>query len=570
MKTFLDNIPVAFPNNTLLEPKFSIRRSNENSEAAISFTGDLVFTNSDYDYIYNKLVTSVGAINKFIVLKFVDDCCNNKEYIFQIKPESLQWCNNSCEISANALEYSVDSAAYACINNTLIWDNWNGFQNKLHPRIAYCLEFRPSILQDAVIIVGALTAATSIFVFSILLIVQTIVNTINVVITAINKLGGNLSKITVNGSSGNMSLLTWAQDLQKTLARFIVGCNYDHPSPLVRDYTNNVCQKCGITFQSSILNDTNNDYFNLVYFSAQIRKGQSQGQYFGGLVNYIMRNKPIHNLKTFLDEVQQPFNARWDINNGILRFERRDFFKTQKPWLDLKTFDPKKIISVCYEWTKKPRNSYADISYSKDAMDWVGQEALERWSDIISWNPNKNTLQKGNFTRTFPFGAARFRGDGIDRDVLSDYKWMPFSIGKAIKDNEDVMLLNNGTAMLPKLLILRKGTDYMHALVENSYPTFVDPIDGYRETVYPNQPYNYPMWVREGQKNTLYQRFWEIENPNNASWSGYDVTVKIKWDCATLNSINIDGTILTDRGLADVETIDLDFETSTMIIKATL
>lgn len=590
MKAFLDGIPVAYPNSSLTEPKINIRRKDEEGKISIGFVGDLNFTGSDYTYIFNKLVTDPNAINNFIYLTLVDDCCNDKEYTFLIKPESLDWCEGECEIGATAVEYTPESEAYKCVDNTLIWDNWNGFETRQHPRIPYCLEFRPSLLQDAMLIFGVLTVSMSAIFYPFLLAFQTILNTINFVINlinslvgvindiidAVNALGGSLSNITGSignvafmADSGNMSVLNWAQDLSNTISEFVVGCNYDHPSPFVREYIRNVCDKCGIAFSSSILDESNpskpnSDYYLLTYFSAQIRKGQSSGDFFGGLVNYIQRNKPVYNGTNFLNELKQPFNAEWDIASSTLRFERRDFFQTLAPWFDVTTYDKTKVISVCYNWTRKPRYAYGNIGYQKDAMDWVGDEAIERWSDIIEFNSPPSVLQKGEMTRLFPFGAARFREDGLDRDVLSDYTWLPFGMGQAILDNEDVMIMNNGTAFLPKLLILQSGFDWQHALVKNDW--YVSGGSGTGA----NEQYNYPMWVDADRPGNLWDRFWYIENPRYSNWAGLDYTIKILWNCVNLNAININGTIMTAHGLAPVDSVELDFATTTMTLKGTV
>lgn len=569
MKIYIDAIEVQYPNKTLLEPSFSIRRSNSNSESSISFTGNLTFTGSDYTYLYDKLVADPNAITNHVILKFVDDCCGNKEYFFIIKSESLEWCENSCDIDATALEYSEDSAAYACIENTLIFDDHAGFySSKIHPVVPYCTELRPSWLQDAMLIVGLCTISMVSVLLPVFLIIQTIINTINAVIAVINALGGSVNYLEILGSNDDTALLDWADNTTDALGSLIAGCNYAHPSPYVRSYIDNVCSKCGIAWSSSILKESdpskpNRDYYRMVYLNAPVRKGMSAGDYFGGITNYINRNKPIHNLKSFLDEIKQVFNADWDIYQGTLRFERRDFFQNKTPWLDLTTYDPSKIKSVCYTWTKNPRPSYATFFYSKDAMDWVGSEAIDRWGATVEWNSPYSSLQKGEKKVMFPFGAARFRGDRIDRDVLDDYGWMPYGIGSAIINNAFVMIMNNGTAFLPKLLCLNDdgGSIPLHGIVR-----FGDSVSG----EHANSCFNYPLWVRPGQTGNLYDRFWQIEDPRNVGFAGFDFIATIEFDCETLKNVDIDGTVLLSTGLGYDLSIDINFETNTMVIKGTV
>lgn len=587
MKIFLDSNPVNYPTDSLLEPKFTIRRKNDEGEFSVSFTGDLDFTGADYDYLYAKLVAAPNAINNSVVLTFVDDCCSNKEYPFLIKPESLKWCVGKCELQATAVEYTPDAKAYACIENTLIWDNYNGFQNRAHPRVKYCLEYRPSLLQDLMIILGILTVSmigTLIPVIAIVLLVvgtinstitviNMIIGVINNVITAINTLPGisiptinqSMNTITIAGFDDPLEIFRWGLDLFEKVNGLISGCGFEHPSPLVRSYIDNVCNKCGVSFQSGILNEPspskpNHDYYNLVYFNAPIKAGRIDIPYFAKpLVPYIEDNKPIHNLKSFLDEVAQPFNAAWDISNSILRFERVDYFKNQIPWFDVTTYPTEMVISECYEWAKKRRPAYANIGYQRDAVDWCGSEANNLWSDIVEWNNPVNPIQKGEFTKLFNFSTARFRGDAIERDVLSNYRWAPFGIGQNIKENEDVMIMNSGTSFSPKLLIW-DGNDINHALIRR-----------YAISAYNTDQFNYPMWVDADRPGNLYDRFWQIENPRNASFSGYDFTISIVWNCETLNAVNINGNVLTSKGLSKtIVSVDLDFTTKTIIIRGTV
>jgi hypothetical protein len=572
MKVYIDGIEVINPQPTTLNPKITIRRKNEAGEEAVSFTGDLSFFGVDYDYIYNKLVLAPNAINDSIVLLLVDECCENKEYPFLIKPESLRWCENSCEISANAIEYTPNSLAYACVENTLIWDNWAGFQSFVHPKIKYCLEYRPSILQDFALIIGCMTLSMIGVFIPVLATIALVVGTINAVIGVVNSLGGSLNTIGgFNGSvSGQGTFMDWAFNQYNSFGKIVAGCGFEHPSPLVRDYITNVCGKCGIGFSSSILDETdptkpNNDYYNLVYFNAPIKHGRINIAYFAKpQVPYIDENKPIHNGKTFLDELVQPFNAGWDISNGVLRFERVDFFQSLTPWFDVTAYEKEKVISECYEWASKRRPAYAEIGYERDPIDWVGTEATRRFSEIIEWNSPVNPIQKGAFVKQFPYSTPRFRRDGIERDVLEDYKWLPFGIGTSIINNDESMIMNSGTSWLPKLLIWNNQNgpnDITDAVVKWQYPV----------TTGATRSYNFPMWVGQSYPGALYQRFWQIEDPRNASFSGFDFEISIIWDCQTKNSIDINGNVMTTRGLSKtIDFVELDFEKNIMTIKGTI
>lgn len=565
MKVYIDSNLVLNPTDSLLKPKFTIRRKNENGDFSVSFTGELNFIGDDYTYIYNKLVLGVGAINESVELRFVDDCCGNKEYLFVIKPESLKWCENSCELSANAVEFTIDSKAYTCLENTLIWDNYANFKTTTHPRMKYCLEFRPSLLQDIMLIVGLFTvfgATTILSMFATILlpaigIINSIVNFCN------STFSTSFNVITIGGFSDPIDIFNFVKNLFEDTNGLISGCGHEHPSPLVRSYLDNVCNKCGIPWNSSIFKESNaskpnNDYYNLVYFSAPIKSGRDGLPYFGKpLVPFIEDNQPIHNGKSFIDEIVQPFNARGVVSGGVLTIERRDFFVASAPWFDITSYDKDSIIKECFEWSKKRRPAYANFQYTRDAVDWCGAEANSRWSAIVEWNSPVNPIQKGEFTKLFPYSSARFREDGIERDVLSDYDWMPYGIGQSIRDNDKAMIMNSGTSFVPKLLIW-DGQDIFKGMVRRNWSP---------PGVASNEAVNYPMWVDETKPGNLYDRFWSIEDPRNTTFSGFDFSIEITWDCVTLNAINIDGTIMTSRGISkEIYSIGLDFTTNTMTI----
>lgn len=57
----------------------------------------------------------------------------------------------------------------------------------------------------------------------------------------------------------------------------------------------------------------------------------------------------------------------------------------------------------------KTRYSYANLRYQKDGINWIGGEAIDRWSDYVEWNPQSSysNLQKGVYGSLMPFAACR-------------------------------------------------------------------------------------------------------------------------------------------------------------------
>lgn len=577
MKVYLDGILVNYLTDDLKKPSFTFQKQSETGDKVFSFTGELHFTGADYDYLYDKFVTSGTSLTNKVVLKFVDDCCSqNKVYEFYITRESLIWCEDSCDLTASALEKSLANDQYTCLKNTMIWDDFAGFKSKKHPRFSYCNELRPNWLHDAMLILilatgtsilalGPLLAGLALLVVSI----NAFITTINAIIDAVNTLPGiNINKLKKIDFDGNpaTNAFTELKNFLTQLFATAVGCGRKHPSPLVRDYINNVCAKCGITFKSSILNNPSNDYWNLCYVNAPINKGTIESD---TTTFWIEENRPILSGLQFLDQLKPVFNAEFEIVAGELIFERKDFFTPKTPWLDLTTLPAEKIKSICWKWSSKERYSYCSLYYQKDAVNWVGSEAVSRWGDIVEWNVPYSSQQKGELAPIFNFAACRFRDDGIDRDVLTFYENFP-TINTLIKRYKNSMIMNSHTSYLPMLLIW-DGQSVDNAYCNKFTNIYYPPLAG---IVGANQYYNFPMWFKEGYPGNLYDRFHAINDPRTSSYLGFDFTAEIKYDCDMLNNIDIDGVIKTSKGYSNNENgttkIHIDYKTQILTINGTV
>jgi len=559
MIAYIDNIEVKLPDARLKNPSFVQRRQDETGEKAFSFTGDIDFYGEDYDYLYAKLVSDPNAIKNEVVLKFVNDCCGTpQEYEFTITHESLKWCEGECKLTAAAIERSLTEKKMTCLKNTLIYDDYAGFKSKQHPRIAYCNELRPNWMHDVMILL-ALATATSLHVWIPLIAsLVGIFNLINVVINWMNSnLGTSFGGVTLNGQTsigiGDI------QNYWNLLLSSIVGCGRKHPSPLVRDYANNVCTKCGLTFKSSIYTNPSSDYFNTVYFNAPVDKGTLATD---NTTYWLDDNKPLRNGKQFFDEIKLPFNAEWRIVGNDLILERRDYFVPKTPFIDLTTSTL--VRSVCWSWSRKTRYSYASFYYQKDGINWVGSEAVTRWGDTVEWNSPYSDLQKGEYLPLIPFAAARFRDDGIDRDVLSAYKNFPL-IGPIIQQYDGAMLMNSHHCFTPMLLIW-DGNSVSNAKVSGSNNYYAGfPGVGL------NQFFNYPMWFNANFPNNLYDRFWAIEDPRTSSFKGKDFEAEFALTCELLDALDIEGQIITSEGISQkINQISINFATNTVVITGTV
>lgn len=577
MKVYLDNIPVYNLTDGLKKPSFTYRKQDETGDNAFSFTGELTFTGKDYDYLYAQLVTSANALENKVVLKFVNDCCSTPQIReFFINHESLIWCENSCDITAAAIEKSLSNDQYTCLKNTLIWDDRFGFKSKQHPRMSYCNELRPNWMGDLMIIITLALYTAFLTMGPVLALIALIIDGINLIININNDIIGALNSLLPSGSEidlvdpidldGDPSTTTFQQfsDWIDSLLALGVGCGRKHPSPLVRDYAENVCKVCGISFVSSILNNPANEYFWLVYINAPVHKGVPEAD---TTTFWVDENAPILSGLQFFDQLAIVFNAKFEISNNQLIFERKDFFVPKTPWLDLTTHPG--VIKVCWNWSHKNRYSYANLRYQKDAINTVGNEAVPRWGEIVEWNPQTSysPLQKGAYEPLIPFAACRFRDDGIDRDILTFYEDQP-TINTLILRYKDAIIMNQHTSYLPMLVIWDPASGVSNAFANKFTNIYFPSLVG---VVSANQYYNYPMWFKEGVAGNLLDRFHEIENPRTSGYQGFEFEAEVEFDCDLLTAQDIEGVVKTSRGDSKGNLIITEnHANNTLIIKGTV
>lgn len=537
------------------------------------FTNELTFLGGPggtgaFDYIKPILIDDPNGGNKSITIKMFDECCldeNGDPWLaFEgiIRGDSVDWCEGDCFCTGNAVEHTVETKKIDCLKSTTIFDNYAGFQSNNHPRMVYCDELRPNWLHHVVIILG-------IIVNIILLILTPIVAILSVIIQAIcaivNIVGGDCPDELADG------ILDDFQEFKELLNESIIGCGRVHPSPLVRNYINNVCNKCGIVWNSSILKNASSDYYNTVYMSAPMEKGTRDNT-----VKWIDENKPLLTGEGLLEQLTLPFNAEYHYVNGVLYFERKDFFYNRPIWVDYDTLKQEDRIEgkLCYQWRADEKSAFARFSYTPDPVDAVGNEAINFYSDIVEWNQPFNDLQKGQREVILPFGPTRWRKDGIDPDVLGNYEANPF-YGNLISQFNDAIILQKGVAFQPRLLIwdgknLGSQYNYVRKYTMPGYP------------MSPSQNYNFPYHFNEynvaantayppNQPNMgIYGRFYTIDHPKLFADKGKTFSMTFRFNCEELRNFDIFKNIQLPSAQGRINEVQINYSKRTMEITGDL
>ena len=512
-------------------------RENDKGRQGKKFTEELTFTGRAFELIKKELIDPLDGNARTLKFELYDDCCSDSKggayLLFEgvIKGDSVDWCYGDCSCTATA---SKDDEKIDCFESTLIHDNHKGFRQQEHPRIAYCLEMRPGVLHLVILLVG----------FAVMVIMYTLLPIVAIIGTII-RLVCKIPGVKCRDSLKN--------GLTKDYLRFIslltenlIGCGRKHPSPLIRDYIQNVCEKCGITsFKSSIYNDKTSDYFNTVYYFPQIDKGTRKES-----LKFDEDNAPVLTGTGLLDQLKPVHNAQYLFENDELLFERKDHFKQIfGQWLSYADLEKAGLINekLCFKWSGDEKPAYARFEYAKDAIDTVGSEASFIYNDIVEWNSPYSAAQRGEKRVQLEFAPARFRNDNIDNDILTKVDWLPFGFGATIRKYDNALITNNGTCFAPKLLIW-DGVSRKDSFVKKfngtyNYPFFFNEDNNVKGTV---QASNKP-------NCGLYPRFHEIDNPRTTNKRGWDWSFSFNYTCEHLKTFNINKSILLPDGLADAE-----------------
>jgi len=305
-----------------------------------TISSEFVLRGDAFSIVETELIEDPLGKNKSIpVVIYEENCCDTDILIFQgiLRGDMVNWCFGDCECKVTFIEQTEESLKIDCIKSTQVFDNWNGFQEQIHPRIVYCVEIRPGFAQYLTVIFGIILNIVLFALYPIISVLSAIIYFIESIIAGLNALGINVSWNTDFDGDSSTNLLEQFQGFIDTLNELLIGCGREHPSPLVRSYIQNVCDKCGLTFSSTIYNNPESQYYNAVYLSAPVEKGVRDED-----ILYIEENKPIKNLTGFLDDLNVLHNAKYRTIDNVLYFERHDFFNDGATYVSFEElFNPK-------------------------------------------------------------------------------------------------------------------------------------------------------------------------------------------------------------------------------------
>jgi hypothetical protein len=490
----------------------TITQNSDSGSVETAFTNELEFYDDGYAILKAVLIDDPNAFSNEVEIKIYDDCCAQSNlfldaaFIGAIRADAIDWCEPICSIKANAVK---KNAAYDCIQSKMIWEG-DEFLSTQWIKLRYCVAFKPDVLLY--------------FMF----IVYFFVNIILFIPGIISSLAGS----------------EWWSNLN---ARMIL-CSWYHPSAFVRSYVQNVCDKCGLNFKSSILNDPGSEYYNTLLFAAQVRKGYKPGSIDGKL---IAQNLPVETLETLMKNHLMPlFNAKyWIVGNDFI-FERKDYFDSSNVWIDAEQLYNDGLIidnSICYSYLGDERFAFASYSYGLDGVDIESHEAKSRFDKIIEWNDPPSPTQKGQKEVQFLSCQARFRNDYIEDDAYSEFaesSIIDTFFAFQFSNSDKMMLMAQHTCTSYKFLIWDGVSVNMGRINRGAPADFRDfRVDGDSGNLYPVNPpnesvFNYAFVFREEYPGNLYSEYHYIDNPRLNVTRKFRFNFEFSFSCDQLNNFD--------------------------------
>jgi hypothetical protein len=581
------------------EVSITLRYRDEEGDIAYGFSGSVEFYGRAYEIIKQKLITSHNYFTEYVHVNIYDDCCDNyKVFEGKITYSQIDWCEKDCMIKASIVQYDNTTKVMDCLKRKFIWESplyeaWynnnvknnpyfkeyanevakekederyategyaritadilvskgllpppppDEFFSRKHPFVPYCIETRPNVYLHIAAVV-AIIAQIALAIITI------------------------LAGLTVVG----IPLANLLKDLFGALRRWVIDCEKGHVSPLVRDYLENGCSVCGLTFSSPIFQDITSPYYNSLLFYAPNEEGQFwDRQNANERPNFNMINRPLYTVYDFLEMLKETFNAEYRIFGSTLVFNRKDLIFPPSIWRDFSDPDHPDLVELCYEYSKEQLPAYAEFKYAQDGMCDISNEGWRFYNDIVDYNPNNSfPWLKDGKKYNIPFGMSRFRDDGVNSDPISFWRDIAIIRNIIFPQNpynfDHQLLLSKGKCSEPKLLIW-DGVDIDNVrVIKKQIPgTHYDPKFYYNIPYYIGEEFdsrNSGKPAYNDIKGNLYDNFWFINDSRTIKTRQLKFKLTFLRSCEDLKSFDFGKRIKLPIGEGKISEISIKSDT---------
>jgi hypothetical protein len=510
-----------FTSSTRFPEGFQVTYAKDGSSKTVNqaISSGITFVKESFLYLENKFFPTPfdpGSKDQEAEIVIFTDCCD-QAFVFIIRADAVTYCPEDCTIETQGFERSDDLKASGRLRNHRILTNQQGILSQKTPKIQYCLE-------------------TNFF--------QNVLYTLFFVLTLPFQILGQIA-----ASAGAPGLADAIDDFLGD----IQGCFGGIRLFFIADILDEAAAAAGLTFESTIFKGST-IYNNAAWLDTRaIPRLSTSGE---------IQFPPQSNLNAieFLEILSQTFNADYQIRNGVLIFERVDFFDSITSVLvnaDEAYDNNRAEVAPCYQYTDQPRYAFGRYEYTQDNDEEKGNSGLFLYNEIVDFNDPFDPNKKGALNVNVPLAAARFVGDGLERDG---------SYGE--RTEGDLIITNDlqNTRSLPKILVLTGNA----ALTSD--PSWLNAKVA-RRLVQGELRFNYPMFFNENESDGLYQQFWAITDPRTTPNQPYELDdFEFLFNCSQVNLIRnngIDVLVETRLGNGTPEEIVIDFDRKTITVKGT-
>lgn len=472
------------------------------------YANQIEFYGWAYDLIKAELIDDDFGYLKTLPFRVERTCCGGG-VVFEglVRGDKLDWDSDGCTVSASIIQNDEATEAYRKFESKTFIDDL--------PETGHPYLWAP----------GGQGLFTTYLTVVFRIGFTTLLQTIRAVLVVIESVFGDRSDL--------------YEDFERAVnqmdEQIALGLGQWLNMPYLRDIINANAESEGLTVQSSIFNDPASAYYNLAYVSV-LSEPYSILSRVKGVVSY--KNFPVQSFTAFLDGLASIFNTDWFVKDGVLYIERRDNLPESAAF----DISNESDLFIEFEWLKDPKKAYFDMEWTPDATERAGSENLDLFNHIEEWNAAGNESQEGAL-KTTPVYAPYFLdlpyGSKAKALVIKTFISL-FGVSFSIK--EPTLNLTDKYIYVPKLLPIIKTGDVWKA----------DPG---------NQMY--------GQ--TLYDSFWDIENPNTSGFRGLGFSASFTADCAFLD-VAKDLTLVNlpvgnNTALGYVKSIEVNYTSNTVTIQ---
>ena len=554
MRITIDGTDFTRDTQGLDEFTLTTQLNTTDNSTAISISRSLEFGGKAQEYLHSVFFDDPKAsFGNRVSVNIYIECCGITEPIkFYMDHSSVELCD--CTITGTLIKDEDDSECRAILRDKIFWKD-NGLLDSVpFYDVPYCND-ETGFTKILVILYCIL--------LPILVVLEVIEGIINGILDVIDFLVF-------------WKKLKWEVDIPSldNYVDLIHGCGRKHPSPLVVDVLEYNVNRCGLEFDSKLLQV--GFFKNVLLVMAQNEEGCESCKY----IENNMLNKTTIQL---MNDLKPVWNADYRIIDGVLYFDQKRRIKEvlkQNILCNVETEYAQGNADEppCYEFEVNPP-AYIRMQYTTDPIDLAGNKRMDtyrldgeekgNYSEIVEWNDPPNEYQKGEQSVIIPFSPPAFIEDGKNDCAVTIFRKLE---APRIEDRNR-LVLTNGMAAYPKLILLNKADNtfdvWKQKTGEERRCRFLctAPID---DITYDVHEYNTFLWVNENTYEGLYNQYYKYENPRGGEREMIIMQpFTFGFTCEQLQMVlkyGVNLAVLTKYGYGIPQGIEIDFAATTMTI----